>query len=230
MFGKAAAEETAKLVKHRLEGCQQSLDAIRLQYPKYAEALSIRLLTLISLQVEHEEYEHLLDDAVITQEVFSALLSQLSKRRRHAERRPPLDLGLDPRSLIRQVEFFRDLTDGEQTETARLLRPMLVVPGEMVLRAGDRAATMYFISSGAVEVKTASGPIRLGSGQVLGEYGLLTGAPRTADVQALSYCMLLSLSRSDLERIFAINAAVRERVVAVARERFGAGIDAALVV
>jgi CPA1 family monovalent cation:H+ antiporter len=230
MFGKAAAEETAKLVKHRLEGCQQSLDAIRLQYPKYAEALSIRLLTLISLQVEHEEYERLLDDAVITQEVFSSLLSQLSKRRRYAERRPPLDLGLDPRSLIRQVEFFRDLTDGEQTETARLLRPMLVVPGEMVLRAGDRAATMYFISSGAVEVKTASGPIRLGSGQVLGEYGLLTGAPRTADVQALSYCMLLSLSRSDLERIFAINAAVRERVVAVARERFGAGIDAALVV
>ncbi len=230
LFGKGTAEETSKLVKHRLEGCQQSLDAIRLQYPKYAEALSIRLLTLISLQIEQEEYKRLLDDAAITQEVYSALSGQLGKRRRAAERRPPLDLGLDPRSLTAQVEFFRDLTEGERNEIATLLRPMLVVPGEMVLRAGDRAGTMYFISSGAVEVKTASGPIRLGSGQVFGEYGLLTGAPRNADVQALSYCMLLSLSLLDLRRVFAINAAVRERVVAVARERFGAGVDAALVI
>jgi CPA1 family monovalent cation:H+ antiporter len=162
--------------------------------------------------------------------VFAALSGQLAERRHAAERRPPLDLGLDPLSLIAQVELFRGLNEAERAETARLLRPILIVPGEMVVRAGERAATMFFISSGALEVRTATGPVRLGSGEVVGEYGLLTGAPRTADVLALGYCTLLSLSRADLERIFAINRSLRDRVVAVARERFGATIDAALVI
>lgn len=64
------------------------------------------------------------------------------------------------------------------------------MPNERVVRAGDRDV-VFFIVSGAVEVRLPVRHVRLGTGEFFGEMALLTGRPRQADVVALSYCRLL---------------------------------------
>jgi CPA1 family monovalent cation:H+ antiporter len=86
---------------------------------------------------------------------------------------------------------------------------------------------MYFIASGAVEVKLDPNPVRLGSGDFFGEIALVTNLPRTADVVALGYCRLLTLQARDFTRLLAADGDLRQRIDAVAHERLGAAVQAA---
>jgi CPA1 family monovalent cation:H+ antiporter len=81
---------------------------------------------------------------------------------------------------------------------------------------------MYFISSGAVEVRIAPHPVRLGSGDFFGELALLVADRRTADVVALGYCQLLTLAARDLNRLFGTEPALRDHIRAVAEARTAA--------
>ena len=85
----------------------------------------------------------------------------------------------------------------DQDELLLLFQPRSAVPGQRVIRAGDSADGMYFITSGQVEVETAGIKIDLRAGAFFGEMALLTGGLRTADVTAVDYCQLLLLERRD---------------------------------
>jgi CPA1 family monovalent cation:H+ antiporter len=102
---------------------------------------------------------------------------------------------------------------------ARLLRPRLAVPGEVIVRQGERGDAVFFISSGAVEVVRPDRRIRLGRGDFFGELALLEGGRRTADVVALSYCQLLVLKADDFHRFLRANPAVRAQIDRVAEAR-----------
>ena len=72
--------------------------------------------------------------------------------------------------------------------------------GSVVAEAGEPADCVYVIATGTLSVYLPGGatPMRtLGPGDVLGEYGMLTGAVRTATVKASEDATLLSL---DYER------------------------------
>ena len=78
---------------------------------------------------------------------------------------------------------------------------------------------MFFVSSGAVEVILPKDRVRLGSGEFFGEMALLSGARRTADVVALSYCQLLVLSAADFSRFLDMNPTAKEQIDRVMQER-----------
>jgi monovalent cation:H+ antiporter, CPA1 family len=59
---------------------------------------------------------------------------------------------------------------------------------------------MFFISSGAVEVRLPTQRVRLGSGEFVGEMALLSHQPRQADVVSLGYGTVLVLAAADFER------------------------------
>ena len=71
--------------------------------------------------------------------------------------------------------------------------------GEIVLREGEPAGPMYIVEKGHLRVYTGTdGQVRqlrfLREGNFLGELSILTGAPRSATVQALTDCRLLALA------------------------------------
>jgi CPA1 family monovalent cation:H+ antiporter len=103
-----------------------------------------------------------------------------------------------------------------------MLRPRLAVPDEVIVHKGERGDAMYFISSGAVEVRITPTPVHLGSGDFFGELALLVSDRRTADVVALGYCQLLSLAARDLHRLFGTEPALRDLIHAVAQARTAA--------
>jgi CPA1 family monovalent cation:H+ antiporter len=220
LFGSGVAETLEGELAHRRAAVDQAVAALMLQYPSYARALEQRFLTLTAIRLEDERYRQLFAESIVTAEVFNDLERGLGERRHSAERRPPLDLGLSRAALVERVPLFAALEPARRRKLCRLLKARLVVPGETIVRRGERGDSMYFVSSGALEVRLPGGdPIRLGSGDFFGEIALITEQPRNADVVALGYCRLLTRARRDLERLFRADATLRDRIHAVAEER-----------
>jgi CPA1 family monovalent cation:H+ antiporter len=133
---------------------------------------------------------------------------------------PPLDLGLRAEDLLAQFDMFAGLGDAELRALARLFRPRLLVPGEVVIRKGERGNAMFLISSGAVEVVLPNERVRLGSGDFFGEMALLSRRRRRqADVVALGYCRVLVLSAADFRRFLRDYPQARAEIHRVAKER-----------
>jgi CPA2 family monovalent cation:H+ antiporter-2 len=97
--------------------------------------------------------------------------------------------------------------------------PQTAVPGERIIRAGDEADAVYFISKGQVEVSVAGHKIKLGPGDVFGEMALISGERRSADVTALDYCKLAVLSQRDFRQFVRKHPEIRSEIARLAAER-----------
>lgn len=219
LLGVRVAELLGEVLSGRLDASTKALDALGLQYPEYAEALSQRFLRKLALRREMVHFESLFEDGLIGQELFEDLRRGVDARQKEAERRPKLDLKLDKVALIAQVPLFNTLAPDELKRLARVLRSRLALPDQTFIRTGDRGTAMYFISSGAVEVVLPDRRIRLGRGDFFGEMALIDGGPRRADVVALTYCTLLELRSGDFEKFLKANPDISGRIDEVAQER-----------
>jgi CPA1 family monovalent cation:H+ antiporter len=221
IYGERVIGQLQALLDDRLQRTEQALEALRLQYPDYARSLQERYLGRMALRLEEADYRSMFDESVISQEVYTTFTSDLLGRRRALDERPKLDLGLEPEKLVAQVPFFNRLGTERIAEIAKLLKPRLVLPGELVVRKGDVGDAMYFISSGTVRVDLQPQPVTLGSGSFFGEIALLRQGPRGADVKAFSYCQILALFVKDFDRLLGDNPELRGTIEEVAAERLG---------
>jgi CPA1 family monovalent cation:H+ antiporter len=219
LLGNVAAVTLGAMLDKRRESIDGALAALSLQYGGYAEKMRVQYLTRAALRFEGAEYDRQLSEGIISHEVYDDLDRQLAQRRGLASERPPLRLGLELRDMIAGVPMFRDLDNEGAAMLNRLLRPVMALPGEEIVKKGARGREMYFIASGAVDVLVSVGAVRLEAGNFFGELALLADRPRTADVVAVGYCHLLELSRSDLRRILRAYPALRAEIEKVAAER-----------
>ena len=219
VLGARLTEILGEIVDQRLQATSAALDALRLQYPAYAQALQRRFLGQSGLRLESAQYQALFQEGLIGSELYNSLQREVATGRAAAAARPHLDLGLDTRELVRHFPLFKTLGPVDLDKITRLLRPRFAVPDERLIRRGERGDEMYFISSGAVEVAVGKNRIRLGRGDFVGELALLDDRRRRADVTALGYCQLLVLHADDFKRLVATNPAIREAISRVARDR-----------
>ncbi len=108
------------------------------------------------------------------------------------------------RDLIKSVPMFRNASDAFVREVALELRPLVLMPGDYAVHAGDRGRAMFFVTRGELEVLSADGQTvlrTLSEGDFFGEISLLFGETRTASVRAMEYCDLYRLDRQLFERI-----------------------------
>lgn len=222
LVGAKAAERLGELVEGRRESVRGAVSAFELQYPEYARLLRVRFLERVALGLEQVEYVRQRLQSVISAEVYEDLETDRRQRRRALDRRPPLDLGLRLAAMLAKVPALRDAEEAELRTLGRYLSPVLAIPGERIIAAGERGRRMYFIATGEVEVARNGSAIRLGEGDFFGEIALLTSSPRTADVHAVNYCSLLELRQRDFRRVLARHPELRLRIQAAAEQRMEA--------
>jgi len=217
-FGPQVAELARKILVARLGETAAAVEALRNQYPDHAAALETQFLRQSASRREMGRYQTLFEEGLIAREIYDDLRRSVDEARR-AEARPRFDLGLETAELIGRLDLLAGLDETQLARVQRLLRPRFTVPDEVILRQGERAEAVYFIASGAVEVRLPGQRVRLEGGDFFGEMALLTRQPRRADVVALTYCRLLELGRADFEKFMAENPDARAEINRVAQAR-----------
>lgn len=97
-------------------------------------------------------------------------------------------MGID---VLERVELFKPIPPAGIRRLAERGTPHRFAAGDTLMRQGEPSHTLFVITSGRVRIERAlagAGPVELaelGVGDVVGEMGLLDGAPRSATVTAL---------------------------------------------
>ena len=79
--------------------------------------------------------------------------------------------------------------------------------GELLMRQGDVGRSAYFVEQGNLQVFVTGGPpgrqriAVLQPGSLVGEPGLFAEVPRSANVEAMTPCVVWGLNASQLERM-----------------------------
>ena len=121
--------------------------------------------------------------------------------------------------LVTSVPFFSMLDAESVIELSRLLRPWQVAEGSLIIRRGNRGDSMYFITSGEVEIEIEPRPVRLGPGAFFGELALLGNGIRNATVRSTLPTTLLVLDLPDFRVFCASHPELSAAIEAEAQKR-----------
>lgn len=133
--------------------------------------------------------------------------------------------------MLARVPLFSHLNAADIADIMRLLRSQTIEAGEVLVRRGDAASSMYFITAGEVEIDLPSQLVKLADGAFFGEIALLRRTNRSGTVTATRKTKLLALDAQDfhalIERMPALAAHVRETAEARLADPLTAGGDLA---
>ena len=130
--------------------------------------------------------------------------------------------------ILRRIELFTGFSDAERQDIADHLVHAPFLAGETITRQGDVAHWLYLLVSGEAEVvfddghgqTRALGTIRGGAaGAFFGEMGLLTGAPRTANVVARTDVECYRLDKEGFEHTLKARPAIAEDISSLVAQR-----------
>ncbi len=164
--------------------------------------------------------------------VFNAEIDQLGADAQRARRTARAY------QVIRTVDLFRTLTDEECHHLAPQLAYRPFASGEIIAHQGALAHHLYLLAAGRVDVTLTSPDGReqtiasLTAPDFFGEMGLLTGAPRSANIVATTAVDCFQLDRESFEGILRARAdvaaelasftAARQTALVAAREGLNA--------
>ncbi|WP_138468641.1 cation:proton antiporter [Poseidonocella sp. HB161398] len=213
------AELLHELVDRRIETVEQALEGLKLQYPGYAEELERKFIRRISLRLERGEMDDLLEEGLIGPELHQTLVARIEGLLARERVRPKLDLTLRRADLARQLPLFADLDDKTVKRLGRSMLTRYAGPGELVRRRTDTPRSVFFIASGAVEVRSPKQTYRLGRGDMFGQIAMLTGRKFRGDVTAIAPTTMLVLDETRFLKILRKNKSVRDAIMKTAEER-----------
>lgn len=216
IHGLRIAELLTELLDRRLDAVENALEGLRLQYPGYAEELERRFIRRTALRLEEREYDAMHEDGLIGSELYTALLQDIAARRSEAEPRPKLDLAVQKAELVRQFPLFADLDDATLRRLSRALVTRYANPGETIIHKDTAAKGVFFLASGAVDVKTAGQTWRLGRGEMFGQMAVLTRKPSWIEVRAIAPSTLLVLDEARFLRLLKRSKTMKNAVRASA--------------
>jgi voltage-gated potassium channel len=130
--------------------------------------------------------------------------------------------------MLARVPLFSHLSATEIADIMRLLRARTIEGGEILVRRGDVASSMYFIAAGEVEIELPNRRVRLSDGTFFGEIALLQRANRSGTVTALRKTRLLVLDAQDFHALLQRVEGLAAHVHKTAKARMAETGDIAL--
>jgi voltage-gated potassium channel len=106
--------------------------------------------------------------------------------------------------LLEKVPLFKYSTQTLRNVLLLALKAETFAPGGYIVREGELGKSIYFISRGTAEITSNEGKNTHGileDGDYFGDLSLILNEKRTASVQALTYCEIFILTKSDFDSI-----------------------------
>jgi voltage-gated potassium channel len=130
-------------------------------------------------------------------------------------------------SMLARVPLFSQLGAVEIADIMRLLRAQTIEADEILVRRGEPASSMYFITAGEVEIELPSQRVKLAEGAFFGEIALLRRTSRSGTVTAARKTRLLVLDAQDFHALIARVPALAAHIEKTAKARLAATPEAA---
>jgi len=178
----------------------------------------------VRFYIDPEEIEPAVAQSLMTEHIHGALLRhRLPSPAAQVElTQPPSGLREygeeEVRDALSGVELFQDaLSDGQIAALGAHCKVMDFARGQTFIRQGETTASMFIILEGAARVSVALPDSQstdvavLGAGEVVGEMSLMTGAPRTATVSAITPLRALEITKPPIEGLLKASPELLER-------------------
>jgi CRP-like cAMP-binding protein len=154
--------------------------------------------------------------------LFSSMQS-LDEQRVLRDLPPMLQLQVDlvlARRLFTRIALFKFFSPEAILLLVQRLQPVLVLPGEIILKQGQGSTGLFFIVRGLVEVLRDGELVALMAvNEFFGERSLLTDSPCGATVRAKDFSDLCLLEKTDVNFILAEFPAIVEQILHFAEKR-----------
>ncbi len=130
-------------------------------------------------------------------------------------------------TILRSVSPLRDLSRDRLANLIEQATLVGIPAGGMIVNEAEQGDALYIIIYGTARVVHEVNGERLNiallrAGDYFGEWSLLTGAPRTASVEAITRVEALRIDRSPFQEFIRHNPEVRQRIDKVAQSRHAA--------
>jgi CPA1 family monovalent cation:H+ antiporter len=198
VLGDRLTDILAEILRQRLDETERQLEALRLQYPAFAQALDYDILERFAWREELDQIEQMREAGIIGGDMARSLSLETAAAHAARPRRGGVDLRLPGPELLRSFEVFEDLDPAALKRLAKSMRLRVFAANARVVRRGERLSGVYFIASGAIELRGAGEPERLGRGDWLGEDDLMEPRGQRREAVSLSYAHLLFLSEAQI--------------------------------
>ncbi len=221
-LGTRIAEIVSEVLDRRRKLLEDALETMRLHYHGYSEALESRVLRQVALRLQGEEYDKLLGESLISDELHRELHRDVEGQRRRLDRRLKFNLKSGIESRISKVPALRGVPEAVLHDLAMTLSIRFISPGERLYERGRKVRLVYFISAGVLESHMPEHDVRYVQGDVIGAEELLSGGRTEATVRALRFGHLLVMRAREFERLVEDHPVVRDNVERIARARAAA--------
>lgn len=124
------------------------------------------------------------------------------------------------REMLTRVTLFRDADELFLQEAVRLMKPQVFLPNECIIRQGEFADCMYFLTEGSVRIEVGGSPVAtIGPGSPFGETALVTNQFRNASVVSETYGTGYRLDKGDFNELRAKYPEFDRQVEEIANRR-----------
>lgn len=175
-----------------------NLDAARAQYREKMEEINLFMKTRdipVPLQERiNNYYRYLWETHKST--TSPSLLNEL-----------PHSLSIDialflNKNILEKVPYFAHADDHFIREIVQMMELIVFLPDDYVIRQGEYGDSMYFLSSGEVEVIIdGQVVVQRGEGTFFGERALIKNEKRNASIRTVTYCDMYRLSRQSFDEL-----------------------------
>ena len=136
----------------------------------------------------------------------------------------------EEKEYLRRVPLLTELSDEELEQFSSILKIIKVKEGEIIVTEGEAGTTMFLFKEGIVQLTTQI-TLKMGKENewidteksiatmdaskmtFFGEMSLITGAPRSATVKALSKCVLYEIKKEDFENLCLSNPLIGYKIM-----------------
>jgi CPA1 family monovalent cation:H+ antiporter len=225
----SVADECRAVYETQAGNVMVRIDGVAEHFPEYVQAAQHQTVQRIALDGEVAAIEQLASTGAIPPSVARSARRAVEAEERRLKRQPIGALEPHPEDLLARVPFFQGLSREDFQSVAGLLVPRTVLAGDTVIRQGEHGSSLFLVARGVVAVIVAlpgKPPKRVASlhaGEFFGEMALLTQAPRSATVQAVTGCQLYELAGEDVDRLSERVPAVKRALLDAYEERRRSG-------
>ncbi len=200
------------------------LDQTAEQFPEFVTAMQERHARRLALLAEAEtlrqrERRGMLDHGS-AERLLHARATDLDRLRGLAAE----ELRVHPQELLRKVPLFQQVPAEAFAALAKRMRERTFATHESIIVQGESSDSLFLIARGVVRVMVGEGQTQrelatLMAGDFFGEMALLSRAPRTATVRAVTPCTVYELRRGEYEKTAAANPGLAQTVQTIALAR-----------